>query len=373
MTHRRVSSSRRSRARRKAYWPDVTMSLGCSGCSIRDLCGGLCDNSRRMSCLDDCCGGKPDCDIVCPRNPDYAARLREIGGFEFPPLTTNNPTVPADLPLAMPVIYHGYRRATPLRVPHAAVPLFRVLSRRDGTPLHGSAESLRQSLLIAPDTRLFLSGVDRDAPLERFWSLGRARRRDILLRLADHNVSGISTPNFSTFTDVPRTDALHALVRIGLMFDEMQLAGLPAVLHINGMFERDYVRLAEWIVRLPGVTHIASEFGTGTRSAPRAALHVQWLLALAARVGRPLHLVLRGGLSHAATLSNGFAGLTVLETDSFCKTMYRREAVLISNTELTWRPTLSFINQPLDDLLAANVYLQGSVLRDSLGGGRRAA
>jgi hypothetical protein len=310
---------------------------------------------------------------VCPRNPDYAARLREIGGFKFPPLAAQEPIVPVDLPIVMPVIYHGYRRTAPLHVAHAAVPLFRILSRRDGSLLRPSAESLRQAFLIAPDARLFLSGVDRDAPLERFWSLGRHRRRDILMRLADLNISGISTPNFSTFTDVPRTDALHALVRIGLIFDEVQLAGLPAVLHINGMFEHDYARLAEWIARQPGVTHLATEFGTGARSAPRAGLHTQWLLALAQRVGRPLHLVLRGGLNQAAALSKGFAGLTVLETDSFCKTMYRREAIPTSNSELAWRPTLSFINQPLDDLLASNVYVQGSVLRDSLGGGRRAA
>lgn len=373
MTRRRVPSSRRARSRRKANYPYMTLALGCAGCSLLSDCGGIRDNSGRIDCRDDCCGGKSGCDIVCPRNRDYAARVGEIGGFAFPNLPTPQPAKPAGLPLVMPVIYHRYRRDRPLQVADAAVPLFRVLSRFNSEPLYRTPDQLRSAFLLSPDARIFLSGVDRDAPLERFWAAGQTRRRDILLRLADLGISGISTPNFSTFTDVPRPDAMHALVRIALIFDEMQQAGLPAVLHLNGMFERDYERLAEWIARHPGITHVAVEFGTGTRSATRAALHKGWLLALASRVGRPLHLVQRGGAHHAAALSTGFAGLTVLETDSFCKTMYRREAVFTSNTQISWRPTLSFVNQSLDDLLGANVFVQGSVLRDLIRSGSRAA
>lgn len=372
MRGKRQSSSKRTRARRKAYWPDVTLSLGCYLCSLRGPCGGLHDQSRRMNCFDDCCG-KADCDVVCPRNPDFARRVEEIGGFEFPNLTEKAPSQPAVLPAAMPIIYHGYRRRTPLRVGHAALPLFRVLSRHDGLPMHQSPESLRESFLVAEDTQLFLSGVDRDAPLERFWALGRSQRREVFARLRDLGISGVSTPNFSTFTDVPRPDALHALVRIARIFDEMQAAGMPAVLHLNGMFERDYERLAEWIARHPGVTHVAAEFGTGLKAEDRGALHVGWLADLAAHVGRPLHLVVRGGFSHLPALAGAFSGVTVLETNSFSKTMYRQEAMLTSNAELGWRTRVSAANEPLDDLLAANVFLQTSVLVDALGGRRRAA
>jgi hypothetical protein len=172
---------------------------------------------------------------------------------------------------------------------------------------------------------------------------------------------------------VPRPDALHALVRIAKIFEEMQTAGVPAVLHLNGMFERDYVRSAEWIARHPGVTHVATEFGTGLRAEDRGALHAGWLADLAAHVGRPLHLVVRGGFIHLPVLAETFSGVTVLETNSFSKTMRRQEAVLASNAELGWRTKFSAANEPLDDLLAANVFLQTSVLIDALGGRRRAA
>ena len=45
----------------------------------------------------------------------------------------------------------------------------------------------------------------------------------------------------------------------------------------------------------------------------------------------------------------------------------RQEAVLASNAELGWRTKVSEANEPLDELLAANVFLQTSVLSDVLG------
>lgn len=373
MIRRRGSSSARSRARRKAYWPDVTLSLGCINCALLKTCGGMRDLSRRMSCFDDCCGGKPGCDVVCPRNADFGARTREIDGFDFHRLSSATPARPSALPLTMPMIYHGYRRRTPLRVPHAALPLFRVLPRRGELTRAMTATTVREAFRVAPDTRIFLSGVDRDAPLEWLWSLGEPARRDVFARLVDLDIAAVSTPNFSTFTDIPRTDALHALARINRVFDEMQRAGLPAVLHLNGIFERDYERYAEWIIENPGVTHVAVEFGTGGRTEARAALHVEWLIALAGRVGRPLHLVVRGGAHQLPALANAFAGFTVLETTSFSKTINRQAASLASNSRLVWRTMMSEVGAPLDDLLATNVFLQASVLRDAIGGGQQAA
>lgn len=370
---RRGQYSSRSRARRKGYLPDETLSLGCAGCSLRGPCGGLRDQSRRFSCLDDCCGGSADCDDVCPRNLSFSDRVREIGGFDFRPLTAENPSRPDALPLTMPMIYHGYRRISPARLSHVAVPLFRLLSRRDCIPIHRTDKDVCEDLLIAPEARLFLSGVERDAPLERLWSIGRARRREVFERLRDLNVCGVSTPNFTTFRDRPRPDALHSLSRINLVFDEMQVAGLPAVLHINCMVERDYERLAEWIAREAGVSHVAAEFGTGLKVGTRASLHTIWLIELARRVPRPLHLVLRGGFQNAAALATAFSGITLIETDSFSKTRNRQEAFLTTNAGLGWRSTPLAPNTPLDSLLATNIFLRASTLRDLLAAGSRAA
>lgn len=72
-------------------------------------------------------------------------------------------------------------------------------------------------------------------------------------------------------------------------------------------------------------------------------------------VGRPLHLIVRGGHGLLGTLAAAFAGLTVLESESFMRTMKRRRAVAVGVAGLAWRVNPTPHGASLDALFAANV------------------
>jgi hypothetical protein len=128
-----------------------------------------------------------------------------------------------------------------------------------------------------------------------------------------------------------------------------------AALHVNGRTERDFERWGNFIAARDEVTHLAYEFITGTSWAGRQKQHAAWLAALAARVGRPLHLVVRGGIDVLPGLAKAFAGITILEATSFMKTMYRQRPRISGEIGSGWQPAPTPTGSPLDDLLIANI------------------
>jgi hypothetical protein len=78
------------------------------------------------------------------------------------------------------------------------------------------------------------------------------------------------------------------------------------------------------------------------------------LTELAGEVGRPLHLVVRGGLEVLSTLAAAFAGTTVLDTSIFMKTMKRQRAYAKTNAALGWMRSPTERGAPIDGLFADN-------------------
>ena len=111
------------------------------------------------------------------------------------------------------------------------------------------------------------------------------------------------------------------------------------------------------------MTHVAYEFATGTGRAGRKEIHADWLAGLARAVGRPLHLIVRGGLDVLPVLAEAFAQVSVIETSIFMKTMKRRRAVIDETGILKWEPALTPAGAPLDTLLAENYRIVESWLR----------
>ena len=167
----------------------------------------------------------------------------------------------------------------------------------------------------------------------------------------------MTTPNYSVLTDVPRTDNLHAMKRILLAWTEMAAAGLPAALHVNGRTLHDFVRWGDLIAERPEIEILAFEFATGCGRGERIDWHVAQLCALAARVGRPLALVIRGGGRKLSELRRHFAHVSLIETEAFSRTIRRRRAYLTESGRLKWAKFPTPKGAPLDDLLAHNVAL----------------
>jgi hypothetical protein len=349
----------RSLRRERQLWHDArrnSPSLGCLTCPERKLCGGVCVAAPYFDCLTYCCGNAAGCTSICRSNPElFARRLWEIDGFALDNVP-RGPVLPApDLPFVGSVLFHGSSREEPARLGVAALPLSTMFNRRDGDPRCDSPAALRDAFQLTPDTPIMLTGTEDDPPLERWWELGASRRTTIIRAMRAAGVSLTTTPNYSLIVNAPRWDDLYAMKRIGLVHAEFIAEGMPAALHVNGRTDTDFRRWAEFIAARDEITHVAYEFTTGTGRALRRDQHAIWLTGLAGEVGRPLHLIVRGGFDLLGTLATRFAGITVLETDSFMRTMKRRRAVLTNNGQLNWGASPTKAGAPLDALYAANV------------------
>ena len=324
--------------------------LGCPVCPNRGACGGLHIGAGIMDCHQFCCGTPAGCDQVCRNNPDYVDRVREIGGFDLKTVPRAPILTTQVLPMFVPIIFHGNRRVRDFEAEGVALPLYSMFDR-DGTPRFSFRSSLQRKFLISARSMILLTGTDEDAPLERWWGLGEAARRRIIQSLIKAKVAMATTPNYSLITNRPRTDDLHSIKRIGLVFSEFVTEGLPAALHVNGRTDTDFLHWAEFIVGRPEVTHIAYEFRT---MSGRQETHVDWLVGLTRSVDRPLHLVVRGGTEFLSMLSEAFSGITFLDTSVFMKTMKRQRAQPREDGLMGWQKNPTDKGSPLDELLIEN-------------------
>jgi hypothetical protein len=120
--------------------------------------------------------------------------------------------------------------------------------------------------------------------LERWWLFG-SDRVEAIRALKKLNISLVTAPNYSLFTDQPRWDDLHSMKRIALVHQEFLNEGMPAALHVNARTERDWERWREFIVARPEITDLAFEFATGAGWAGRLDWHAEQLSHLAAAAG----------------------------------------------------------------------------------------
>lgn len=354
---RKADGADRNPRRERRLWHDpdqATGSLGCAACPDRTVCGGLRLKIPFLDCLQFCCGKPDECDRVCRNNPYFADRVREVGTFALGTVPRAPLLSAPSLPRVVPVIYHRTARSTRATSESVALPLYRMFDRRTGMPRYSSRAALTKAFGISQTAAILLTGTDRDRPLERWWALGEASRRKIILAMKEAGIALVTTPNYSLFIDRPRWDDLHAMKRIAIVHEEFLREGLPAALHVNGRTEDDFRRWTAYVQERPEITHIAYEFTTGTGWAGRQELHAAWLADLAVNIGRPLYLVMRGGVEIVPILANAFAGITVLDTSIFMKTMMRQKAFPKSNSALGWVGSPTERGAPVDELFAEN-------------------
>src|SRR5690606_9661401 len=126
--------------------------------------------------------------------------------------------------------------------------------------------------------------------------------------------------------DNPRTDDLHSMKRIAIVFSEFQHAGIACALHTNGRTPTDFRRWGAFIAERPEVQVLAYEFITGTRQKLRQQFHLDQLAYLASVANRPLDLLVRGDPSVIPFLLPHFRRLIYIDTTAFVKTQKRHMA-----------------------------------------------
>lgn len=330
-------------------------ALGCHSCPEKAVCGGVHVAAPYFDCFTYCCGRPEACESVCRGNPYFADRIWEVRTFDLDNIPRGSRLLAPVLPQAVPILYHGSSRVGIVSPGVAALTLGSLFSRRDGSARFGSGAELRAIYRVADDTELLISGIGEDPPIERWWGLGTERRTSLIRALRVAGVGFMTTPNYSVTVNAPCWDDLYAIKRIGLVFAEMIGEGMPTALHVNGRTDTDFKRWAEFIAAREEVTHVAYEFTTGTGWPRRRDDHAKWLCGLARDVGRPLHLVVRGGYDLLKHFVAVFAGVTVLETDSFMLTMKRQQSMRRGNSGVRRLPAPTEKGAPLDALLARNI------------------
>lgn len=367
--HSNPEDSRRNLRRERGLWHDGNRhpsSLGCLSCPDRALCGGLQLRGSVYDCLGFCCNHPDDCDVVCRYKPEeFAHRVREVGGFALDNIPRNIRLCPPVLPPLIPLIYHGSGRVVPFQAPAVCLPLYSVVQRQNGETRYPSAADLADSFGIDRKVPVILTGTARDGALERWWSLGILRRERIRA-LRALGITMVTTPNYSLFIDQPRWDDLHSIKRIAIVHEEFLSEGLPAALHVNARTDKDWERWRDFISARSEITHIAFEFATGAGWAQRTAWHLEKLMQMATSVGRPLHLIMRGGSKLLPSLTRTFADVSLLETSVFMKTKSRQRVTLSPSGEMTWRPSPTKRNESIDKLLTINWQVVSAAYAGSL-------
>lgn len=343
--------------RQRRMWDEgdsLPMALGCTTCIDREPCGGIRKRDGQFSCLDNCCGSPESCDSMCPNNPvGFLAKMREVNGLTLDNLPHATPCPAGPLPSYVPYLYHGNRRAAPLDVEAVALPL-RLFYRADGGLRFAGRAEVEARFGIGPRAAIVLIGSGRDKAIEDWWKQSE-RRFIILARLRALGVALITSSNYSMFTDEVRYNDMHAMKRIGIVWQEIVDAGIPSAYHLNACTSHDYKRLAAFIGQRSEVTEVAFEFKTGAAWRKRLPFHLAELVQLAGRVGRPLHLVMIGGIPALPALSAAFARVTYVDTSAFMTAMHRRRLYLSSDGKMKKAAELTLNGQSLDGLLSENL------------------
>ena len=343
--------------RERRLWHDSeqkTPCLGCQTCPDLDICGGLFANVSIFDCLQFCCSRPDNCDRVCRYNHSFVDRVREVRTFEFSTIPRAPVLLSPIFPKIVPILYGSNGRGKPIESEAVALSLYQLLNRHSFHLRFTRDADLRNHFCLASGTPILLTGIARDAPLERWWHIGERTRIDHIRALKEMGISLVTVPNYSLFTDRPRQDNLHSMKRIATVHEEFLRCGLPAALHVNARTERDFERWGKHISERPEVTHLAYEFTTGTRRIGRREQHASWLAQLASSVPHPVHLIVRGGSEVLPILNRSFSTITTLNSSIYIKTVKRQKAVVRGNSGLSWTPCHTEKSEALDGLFEHN-------------------
>lgn len=339
----------------------ISPPISCGQCSLLDVCGGLEGQVPFHGCYSKCvmegCRGSDWTCLVC--HPErFVRRWQEVGGLRSK-LPQDLKGTDGKLPLYIPQILHGYRRAGEVQERHVAVPLRNILGdlgRRGG----GRATSIRKNFRLAASTRVLVVGVAPDEVLERFWA--HRGVRGYAEALAEMDVEGVTLPNFSAFVDGPRSHTLLNLRRQVRVAEELSKVGVGVIPHLNAQTKQDWGFWGELLEANPSVIGVAKEFQTGNRGRDEGIAALKQLRGLEERLGRCLHPILIGAGRFLNDAENLFKRLTLLDCVPFMRAVKRQE-LRLDRSSPVWVGVKTARGAPLDDLLNGNILTWADLLK----------
>jgi len=225
--------------------------------------------------------------------------------------------------------------------------------------------ALRTAYKLRHDTRILLVGVDEDARLESFWS--EHRTAEACEALAALQLDGITVPNFSHFTDVPRFQNLRNRKRILLSAERLSDAGVSVSFHINANTEGDWDFTLGFLKEHSEATVVTMEFQTGARANGNVGQEVfDELVRLQDRLGWPLHPLLIGAARYYTQAQREFQSFSVIDSQPFMRTLARQILICDTIGKPRWRRFPTRRGDPLDDLFETNILRYPTKLNSDL-------
>lgn len=332
----------------------------CQSCKHFGECGGAPEVGL-LDCLSFCCQNPSECHIVCRNIPEkFVLHEREVNGFTLQNIPSTEKISFQTLPTIIPMIYNGSKRVRPAESEYVALRFADLVNYRQKALKFSSRIELCKHFGVSTQSNLILSGVDHDERIEPWWSLGEELRREILHLLKDLGIYIVTTPNFSVFRCRPRTDNLHAMKRIAILFSEIQNAGINCALHTNARTHRDFERWTTFVRERKEVDTLSYEFITGSRKKDSINFHQDGLINIAQNANRDLSIIVRGTPQVIPVLREYFKSVTYIDSVAFMKTVKRRRARRKSNSYcgLSWDKVKTKTNEELDCLLDQNIFEQ---------------
>jgi hypothetical protein len=339
---------------RDAARPHGIVAQGCRGCALLGVCGGIEPEGALFGCFDRyCCGGKAECDEVCPYNATFLDRMAEVGGLRFDDVASLKQSA-LDLPRYVPLVHHGYSHRKPLELPIAALDSYQVFRLKGGRYgcVAGDGAQLRKEFGLSPSTKIILRGTAKDRPLEQFWSY---RRRDAAAyEIQRLQVSLAIAPNFSHFLDVPRPDNLFNRKRQLICVREMDEAGVLIVPHLSAVSPGDWRFWRSYLEQNETVRFVAIEFQTGNKQPAQGRNVIAQLAALQEAVVRDLHPIAVGGTQFVRDFAARFKGFTLIDSCPFMKAVKRRKFDR-HDQDRRWADTYTLNGQGIDAIFLRNL------------------
>jgi len=332
----------------------------CGRCAWRSACGGRPDGQQSLfGCFDPCqtsdlCEG-----LACPCQGDrFIKLLRDVGGLDSRPWKPiRGPEL--ELPLYVPILRHGKKRERPFDRPVVGISIRELLPRRRAENYHpvvATAARLRDWYRVPRKTRIIVSSVAPDQAIEDFWSFRNVT--DVVAELAKLDLAAMTTPNYSFFTNVPRTHTLFSRKRIVVVAEELSAAGIPTILHVNAETDADWDFWFDVLSGFPTIRYVAKEFQTGNRRLDSGLRALHELDRLQQRLGRRLHPVAIGGAQYAMFFAQRFETYTIMDSHPFMTASHRRELTFRSGRLAKVRRRAAM----LDELLERNESLYAAML-----------
>jgi hypothetical protein len=322
---------------------------GCKTCPLRPaLCHGVEDGFAVDGCLafsQKACAEFGWTSLYDPRL--FAERFHEVSNFKCQ-LRRNLLPVQFKLPHYVPALYHGFDRARPLDVEWAAVPLHVLFRSRANGSLVSAVKSprqLRELLGIRLNAKIIVTGAGPDQGIEDFWGVHQSDNLLRLLRKLD--IQLFTAPNYSFFKNAPPPHNRYNRSRTLRVTERAADAGIVSVLHLNAIFEPEWRDWEMLLRRHPEISVVCLEFQTGYARRSVGDRAFNRLVKLQDAVGRPIHPILIGGARYAEKLGRNFPSSTIIDSEPFMKTFYRRNCIIREDGSIEWKFKRSKVDESL--------------------------